>query len=55
MADDEGMVPDIAEGMLDGDLKVAGARPTQAQVGIAVGVAALVALLIAFVVVASRR
>jgi uncharacterized membrane protein len=55
MADDMGVVSDIAELTADGDSIAAGPRPTQAQIGIAVGVAALVAVLIALVLLASRR
>ena len=55
MADDEGIIAEIAELTPDGERVASGPRPTQAQIGIAVGVAALVAILIALVVVASRR
>ena len=58
MADEEGIVAEIteiAEITPDGELIGSGPRPTQAQIGVALGVAALVAVLIALVVVASRR
>jgi hypothetical protein len=55
LADTEGTVSDFAEVTSDGELIASGARPTQAQIGVALGIAALVAVLIALVVVAARR
>ena len=54
MADD-GIVAELSEITTDGDLVASGSRPTQAQIGVVVGVAALVAILLALVLVASRR